>query len=765
MRNRSKIQFGIFNKLLFLYLLSTTLLFAFIISSYAQLQKNSFEKAFIEKSTLIRELLETTCVDPVVNTIAYDRTGQIIETLYRKNQEIAFIEIYDPTARVIASIGECPNTNLSHKEVEAKFSSTPQATLQHGQSQFITPLSVSGTTLGVIRVGITKKYLQEQLKSSILFFLGIFLIAIAITGLIYFIFTNRWILKPVIGVSDLMKKYEEDDLNILSHKIGEYNKNISKDEIGTMAIAFEQMILSISARTQEKERAEKRLAAEHERLLVTLRSIGDGVITSDINGKVVLINKVAEELCGWKQAEASGKPVSEVFKIIDERSCKPCESPVDHILGSGKIITLDQHTVLVDKKGKKRNIADSGAPIRDPESKIIGTVLVFRDVTEELLKEKELLKARKLESVGVLAAGIAHDFNNILVAVIGNLSLARELIEPHKKAYALVGEAEKAAQRAKGLTLQLLTFAKGGDPVKQETSLEILIMEPANFVLRGSNIAMKSNIDNDIWSVNVDPGQISQVIQNLIINAKQAMPDGGNVEIDGSNIDSQKQASLPADLETGNYVIIKVKDNGFGIRPEIMENIFDPYFTTKTDGSGLGLAVCHSIISKHGGNISVESTTGQGTVFTLYLPATGHPQKELIIKEKPLTQTGKGRIMIMDDEEIIREVAGEILTHLGHDVVVAADGAKAIELYNEALKNNTPIDLIIMDLTIPGGMGGQETVKKILGINAEAKVIVSSGYSTDPVMANFKEYGFAAMVPKPFDFKELSKVISEVLNS
>ncbi|MBN2810051.1 MAG: response regulator [Deltaproteobacteria bacterium] len=767
MKSHPKVSFGIFDKLLFLHLLSTTLLFAFILTSYSNLQKQSFENAFIEKSSLIRELLETTCVDPVVNTIAYDRTGKIIETIYRKNQEIAYIEIYDPAARIIFSIGQVPTLHLSQEDISHQFrqnAATQASNFNQGTPQFITPLSVDGDGLGVIRVGITKKYLKRQLKNSILFFLGIFLIAIAITGLIYFIFTNRWILRPVIDLSRMMKEYQEDDLSGLSRHLRIYNENISQDEIGTMALTFEKMIISISARTQEKERAEKKLAAEHERLLVTLRSIGDGVITSDNNGKVVLLNKVAEQLTGWKQVDAVGKTVSEIFKIIDDRTQQPCADPVVRILNSGKIITLDHHTVLIDRNGNRRNIADSGAPIRDPESRIIGTILVFRDVTEELLQEKEMLKVRKLESVGVLAAGIAHDFNNILVAIIGNLSLAREFIQPETKASALVREAEKAAQRAKGLTLQLLTFAKGGDPIKRETSLARLITEPANFVLSGSNVAMTCNLQNDLWAIEVDPDQISQVIQNLIINAKQAMPDGGTIAIEGCNIEDNELIVLPTKLKPANYVRLTIKDTGIGMPAEIIEKIFDPYFTTKTEGSGLGLAVCHSILSKHGGHISVDSKLGQGTVFILYLPATGFPPKDSVVKtDLPFRQKGQGKIMIMDDEEIIREVAEEILTHLGYEVLSVTDGAEAVDLYKTALGNEAPIDVTIMDLTIPGGMGGKEAVKKILELDSKAKVIVSSGYCNDPVMANFKEYGFAAMVAKPFDFAELGKVIRAVL--
>ncbi|MCB2180867.1 MAG: PAS domain S-box protein [Desulfobulbaceae bacterium] len=521
--------------------------------------------------------------------------------------------------------------------------------------------------------------------------------------------------------------------------------------------------MEIATNISRRKQAEAGLLAEKERLSVTLRSIGDGVITTDTEGRIVLVNRVAESLIGRTQREAFGRPLQDVFHIINEKNGQTCPNPLDKIFESGEIVDLSSDTTLISRDGTRRTIADSGSPIRDQDSKIIGAVLVFRDVTDELKKEEELMKARKLESVGVLAGGIAHDFNNILVAILGNLSLAEQYISPdNADLCSLIQEAEKASLRAKNLTQQLLTFSKGGDPIKQTASLENLIKEPSDFVLSGSNVACNYVIPDTIRMVDVDPGQISQVIQNLIINAKQAMPGGGTIEITCSNI-SDEEKNFPHTLNKGKYVLINIKDTGTGIAASILDNIFDPYFTTKQDGSGLGLAVCHSIISKHGGLISVQSAEGQGTTFSIYLPASDAGKSGTAHKKENLTK-GSGTVLLMDDEATIRTVAQRMLTHLGYDVVLASNGEEAIKLYKERLGSENAIDVSIMDLTIPGGMGGQDAVREILDVDPDAKVIVSSGYSNDPVMASFAEYGFKAAVAKPFNLTELGKTIKSVLS-
>jgi len=512
-----------------------------------------------------------------------------------------------------------------------------------------------------------------------------------------------------------------------------------------------------------KKAAEEQLASEQERLAVTLRSIGDGVIATDTFGNIIFLNKVAEELTGWKNEEAEGKPSSEVFNIINEKTNQRCVSPVQRVLELGRIVGLANHTILIAKDGTLKNIADSGAPIRDKESKVIGVVLVFRDVSHEQKMEEELLKIRKLESIGVLAGGIAHDFNNILAAIMGNIELATFRInDKDRKSIALLNGAKKATRRATKLTQQLLTFAKGGEPVREEVSLPELVTESADFVLHGSQVACNYNFPDNLWKVDVDSGQISQVIQNVIINAKHAMPGGGTITISCENITDAATESLLS-VDQGNYVRITIHDTGIGIPHKILDKVFDPYFSTKQKGSGLGLAICHSIINKHDGYITVDSTPGNGANFSIYLPATLKENSNEINIPGVIQLVKAAKIMIMDDEAMLLDVAHSQLTVLGHETVLVNDGVRAINKYQELQDKGEPVDLVIMDLTVPGGMGGQEAAQKLLQIDPKAKIIVSSGYSNDPVMADYRKYGFSAALSKPFDLRELSGAIASVL--
>ncbi len=512
-----------------------------------------------------------------------------------------------------------------------------------------------------------------------------------------------------------------------------------------------------------RKKAEMELLNEKERLSVTLRSIGDGVITTDIEGKIVFLNKVAEQLTGWSNVEAQGKPSTEIFNIINERTGAQCVDPVQKVLQLGMITGLSNHTALIARDGSERTIADSGAPIRNRQSEIIGVVLVFRDVTHEKMIEDELLRVKKLESIGVLAGGLAHDFNNILAAILGNIELADLRIREYDpKAAALLADAKKATRRAAKLTDQLLTFARGGDPVKEKVSLPDLITESAEFVLHGSNVVCEYDFADSLWDIDVDSGQIGQVIQNIILNAKHAMPEGGVVAVHCTNIEDAAAESL-LNVKNGRFVRIILQDHGMGIPEELLNRIFDPYFTTKQEGHGLGLAICHSIINKHGGYLTVDSTVGKGTCFTLYLPAvrsSGGKAEEAVTAPWEVRSL---RVLFMDDDDMIRNVASSQLEALGHEVVLATGGEQAVELYQELQESGTPIDVAIMDLTIPGGLGGKEAVQRVLEIDPDARVIVASGYSNDPVMAKFKEYGFRAVVVKPFALGELANAIEAAL--
>lgn len=516
----------------------------------------------------------------------------------------------------------------------------------------------------------------------------------------------------------------------------------------------------VARNTRQLRHSNRALAAEKERLSVTLASIGDAVIATDIDGVVVLLNRIASKLTGWNSNEAVGQPLEQVFRIVDGRSYEPREDPVEKVLRSGNIETLASHTTLIARDGTRRNIADSAAPIRDVEGATLGVILVFRDISERLRTEQELLKIRKLESVGVLAGGIAHDFNNILAAILGYTGLALLERDTSDALRSRLQEIEKAANRATGLTQQLLTFAKGGEPVKQIASITTVIRDSADFVLRGSNVHCTYQFDDNLWSVEIDQGQISQVIQNLIINAAQSMPAGGVIRVTCGNHSQQiTDALLPA----GRYVRIGIRDQGIGIPAELCERIFDPFFTTKQEGSGLGLAITHSIISRHDGRISVESVPGAGTTFTIDLPAT--TLQPLPSAERITLAPGdtRGKILVMDDDDMMRELATDILTLAGHQVTTAREGAEALGRYLDAASSGAPFDLVILDLTVRGGMGGLEAARSILGQDPQARIIVASGYSNDEVMAHYHQYGFRAAIAKPYDVAVFTATVASVL--
>ena len=389
---------------------------------------------------------------------------------------------------------------------------------------------------------------------------------------------------------------------------------------GTMIGAKNYVIASVRDISERREAAAA-LAAERERLAVTLRSIGDGVIATNTEKNIVMLNKVAEKLTGWSLAEAMGRPFDEVFRIINEQTRQPCENPVDKVLVGGQITGLANHTLLIAKDGVERCIADSCAPILNEKSLIVGVVFVFRDVTERNRLEKELVKIQKLESVGVLAGGLAHDFNNILAAILGNLSLSLmdEELSPSTKEY--LQEAEKASLRARDLTQQLLTFAKGGAPIKEVSSLVEVIKDSASFIVRGKPVVCQFSFADDLWLVNIDKGQISQVIQNIVLNACQAITGSGIIRLSCVNADLIDEANFIG-LRAGKYVKITISDEGAGMSADLIDKIFDPYFTTKKNGSGLGLAISSGIVNKHGGHLFVTSKLRKGTTFTIYLPAS-----------------------------------------------------------------------------------------------------------------------------------------------
>ncbi|MEO0508447.1 MAG: response regulator [Verrucomicrobiota bacterium] len=544
-------------------------------------------------------------------------------------------------------------------------------------------------------------------------------------------------------------------------------------EISAVDLVWEgesALLVSLRDITQRRS-AELELKREKERLTVTLDSIVDAVIATDKNGTVERMNQEASRLTGSSNQEALGKPLGQVLKLKNPDSGTSIKDPTKDLLSP-------EYTESYSKAGLPLERGQGRAPllvtaemraIRDEEGGYHGCVTVLRDITKQKKAEEELFKTEKLNSVSLLAGGIAHDFNNMLTAILGNISVARMDIDAEDPNSRKLLAAEKAALQAKSLTQQLLTFSKGGAPVLEVTTIDKLVEESAQFSLRGSNVKCQVTKGKDIWAVDADKGQISQVVNNLIINADQAMPTGGNIQLHLEN-SRVRHSEIPA-LKAGAYVCIKVEDEGVGISSENIKRIFDPYFTTKDEGNGLGLASSYSIVKSHQGAMTVESEVGKGTAFRVYLPKT---QNEKAAAKRPAESEpstdqsesihkGHGRILVMDDMEAMMLVAGEILNVLGYEVEFSTNGEEAITAYKEAKESGKPFRAVVFDLTVPGAMGGEKASEILIEYDPDLIAIASSGYATSNVMSDYENSAFKAAVPKPYRIKEMSDALHRVL--
>jgi len=534
-----------------------------------------------------------------------------------------------------------------------------------------------------------------------------------------------------------------------STRILELSASLMRDQSGEPA-GFRGVARDVTDRQQ----AERDLRESEEKFRnVTEKSLTSIVVYQE--GRIVYCNPAGLELLGYEASELEGEEITMVVRPEDRAEIVS----IARAREAGEDVPPRREWQLVRKNG-----TTVWVDMLSVSTVFQGKPAVFLngiDITERKRMEEEIMKARKLESLGVLAGGIAHDFNNMLTAVLGNISFAKHFADPeNSKLLRRLAEAEKASLRARDLTQQLLTFSRGGAPIKETVSLVELLKGTSEFALSGSNVVCEFSILDDLWPVDADQGQISQVIENLIINANQAMPEGGTIQVRAENVTVGTGNILP--LVKGQYVKVSVTDHGLGIPKEHLLKLFDPYFTTKQEGSGLGLATAYSIIKKHGGYITADSELGVGTTVNFYLPASEKPVPAKEGEEERLP-VGEGKVLVMDDEDSVREVAGDMLAQMGYEVAFAKDGAEAIELYKKANETARPFDAVIMDLTVPGGMGGKEALQALVAIDPEVKAIVSSGYSKDPVMAEFRKHGFKGVVAKPYRIQELGRALDDVL--
>ena len=486
----------------------------------------------------------------------------------------------------------------------------------------------------------------------------------------------------------------------------------------------------------------------------TVDNVADAVYWMDSTAQIVDVNETACSMLGYTREELLNLTVLDIdTDFTADRWVNAWEA----VKSQGKLTLETRHQT---KDGRMIPVEIMANYLRFGDREL--DCAFARDISHRKRAEEDLLKTEKLESLGILAGGIAHDFNNLLQGVFGYISMAKMTLDRKEKSFSMLEQAEHALHMSVNLTSQLLTFSKGGKPVKKKISLQQVIQNSARFALSGSSVDYRINLEDGLRAVEADEGQISQVIQNILINADQAMPEGGSIEITATN-GTAPYKDHPQ-LSKGNYIEIAIQDSGVGIPEKYREKIFDPYFTTKEKGSGLGLATSYSIIRNHGGLIDVASEPGMGTTFFIYLPAV---ETEKEIKETVATSSPalKGKVLVMDDEDIILDIAGEMIKIFGHEVEFAKNGEAALEKYQSAMESGKPFDIVILDLTIRGGMGGAETIERLRAIDPGVKAIVSSGYSEDDIVADYEKYGFSAQLTKPYRLNGLKDTLNALLTA
>ncbi len=514
----------------------------------------------------------------------------------------------------------------------------------------------------------------------------------------------------------------------------------------------------------EKRKMEISLIKTRNFLQNILNNSLDGISTTDMNGKILYATPRLQEMLGYDQKELIGKHVHIFYK----EGMEDAKRIMRHLRQKGDLKNHEMQ--FLTKDGRVIDIMLSASLLKDEAGNPIGTLGVFKDITEKKRLEEQILHSKKLESVGVLAGGIAHDFNNILTAVVGNISLARMYAKTEGKLPQILAEAERACDRARELTERLLNFSRGEKPVRKVSTIGTLIRDVTALTLSGSNICYEFDIPADLWLAEYNAEEMKQAVINIVINAMEFMPKGGVVRVTARNaVFERNRVDTTETVPAGKYVQVSFADRGVGISPKNLPKIFDPYFSTKEQGlekgMGLGLTTVYSIIKRHEGYVHVESQEGMGTTVHLFLPAyesvTRETAEVLEVGEAP--ERSKGKILVMDDEEIVREVVGEMLKEIGYTVRFAKDGSEAVELYQKAKGAGAPFEAVILDVTVKAGMGGKETIKRLMELDSGVKAFVSSGYSDEPIMLDHQKYGFVGAIGKPYKIETLMQALDQNL--
>ncbi|HTG01287.1 MAG TPA: ATP-binding protein [Nitrospirota bacterium] len=684
----------------------------------------------------------------------------------KRNEGIAYALVMSPDGKVLfhsdpdRSRAFIPSAALMNAiQNGSSAAEDPRTGIHAATAPVFNPL---GQKVAVVVVGFGRDEIDRESRSLMVKIMFVGLCVLIVGMALLFAVLSWYVIRPITGLLDAIEPIRKG--------VQDYSARVPAgrgDELGVLGGAFNEMLEKIRERETElvqhrehleaevsKRTAELRQSEERYRLL--METSPNAISVVDAAGKTIMVNHQALVLFRIQNvSEAIGR---DIFAWVD---------PDDQIRAADYFAQVLQGKVLQDAEIRVRKSdgiifwsSINASLVRDQQGNPLFVIIVSADLTERKRVEAELLRTQKLDSLGVLAGGIAHDFNNLLQGVFGYLSLARMTLHDREKADNMLEQAEKALNLSINLTGQLLTFSKGGKPVKRARALSPIISTSVNFALSGSHSDSRITVPPDLWMVDADEGQISQVIQNISLNASEAMPEGGTVVITAENCElSAGHALLPAG---GRFVGLSISDSGVGIPEGLLAKIFDPYFTTKQRGSGLGLATSYSIIKNHGGAIKVSSHPGKGSVFTVYLPAAG-AAAEPEPHAAPTAVRRRGKVLVMDDEEVVRNVAREMIVALGHEVVCAAHGDDALARIKEARDAGKSFDVVILDLTIKGGMGGEQTIRRLNEIAPGTRAVVSSGYADSQVIADFKSLGFSAFLNKPYRIDSLKSCLDSLL--
>lgn len=690
----------------------------------------SFIAKLSKDSLLIRDSIQ---LDAIVNDA-------------NKDEDIAYTVIHDEQGNLLtsqyASINYRSNriiSILSGLSRDSELQDIIDAIKKQGSvMEFSVPVMIDIKPVGKVTIGMSEHRIHQQITKTILFVIVLNLIVALVLGVVLFIASRKILLDPIAELARATSALAKGDLTA--------RVNVkTTGEIKMLVDSFNQMLGDLEKVTVSRDYVDN-----------IIKSMIDTLIVVSPDNRIVLANASACVLLGYEEKELIGNPVDSIF----DNGLNISGLIMDEIISKGFLRNIE--TVYKTKGGDKVSMLFSGS-VLPGKNKISGTVCVAKDITEIKKLEEELLRLHKLESIGVLAGGIAHDFNNLLQGLLGNISVAKRHLKPEDRAFAYIEQAENVRALAMNLTGQLLTFARGGEPIKSSVHIGEKIIEWVDFALSGSNLKTDFHIEDDCCLVEVDEGQVRQVVQNLVLNARDAMPLGGVLKVHAGQIYSGRGILL----NEGMYMKISFKDEGGGIPEKYISRIFDPYFSTKNMGNqkgmGLGLAICHSIMKKHGGAITVESSEVIGSTFSICLPIS----KDLIsginrLEAEIRPAAHKGKVLVMDDEKIVTDTAEAYLNQIGYEAEIARDGDEAVAKYINAGRTDRPFNVVILDLTIPGGSGGKETLLRLLDIDPEVKAILSSGYSNDSIMTHYSQYGFLGVLTKPYTLEELDELMSSI---